>query len=64
MPKNLRADIEWHKARIAFYSQALEETKSAEDMPDKADRVEGLTAIIADLRRTMNDLEKALAQRT
>ena len=63
MPKNLRADIEWHKARIAFYAQALEELTADQSVPDDAARqvrVEGLQTIIAALRRTLSDLERVL----
>jgi hypothetical protein len=63
MPKNLRADIEWHKARIAFYTQALEELALDKSAPKAARlaRMEGMQTIIADLRRTLADLEKTLA---
>lgn len=62
MPKNLQADIDWHKARIAFYEQALEELAAVEDLPDVVARREGLRTIIADLQHTLTDLEKALAR--
>jgi hypothetical protein len=61
MPANLRADIDWHRASIAFYEQALEEL---EDAPDKASRQENLRAVIADLRRTLADLECMLAEKS
>jgi hypothetical protein len=63
MPKNLRADIDWHKARIAFYQQALAELAADKDVPDAAarrTRMAGLRIIIADFQRTLTDLEKAL----
>jgi hypothetical protein len=63
MPKNLQTDIDWHKARIAFYEQALAELDALPDSPDKAARQKGLMNIIADLQRTMGDLRKALAER-
>jgi len=66
MPKSLLADIEWHRARIAFYTQALEELAADQNVPDDAARIarmEGIQKIIADLRRTLGHLEEALAQR-
>jgi len=66
MSKNLRSDIDWHKARIAFYTQALEELATDRAVPDDAARlarIEGLQTIIADLRRTLSNLQKALVHR-
>jgi hypothetical protein len=64
MPKNLKADIDYHLARINFYKQALEELRAQPDSPDKAERVHGLLTIIGDLEYTLVDLEKVFAQRT
>lgn len=67
MPKNLRTDIEWHKARIAFYQQALEELAADRAVPNQAVRLaqmEGLQTVVADLQRTLSGLEKALAQKS
>ncbi len=63
MPKNLRADIDWHRARLAFYRQALEELDALPDVAEKVARQEGIKTIIADLQRTMSDLERVLGQR-
>jgi hypothetical protein len=63
MPKNLRADIDWHKTRIAFYQQALDELSADRDVPDqlaRRRRMDGLKIIIADFQRTLADLERAL----
>ena len=62
MPKNLQGDIDWHRARIAFYEQALIELDAVEDLQDVVARREGLRTIIADLQRTLSDLETALAR--
>ena len=62
MPKNLQADAEWHRARIAFYQQAMAELDAAPDAPNIAARREGLRTIIADLQHTLADLEKVLGQ--
>ena len=65
MPKNLRADIEWHKARIAFYQQALEELETDQNAPDDdagRPRAEEIRAILFDLERTLARLAKVLAQ--
>ena len=64
MPQNLKADIEYHRARIAFYQQALRETEADASIPNRLDRVKSLRKIISDMTRTLDDLEKALAQRT
>jgi hypothetical protein len=63
MPTNLKAGIDYHRARITFYKQALEELRAQPDSPDKAERVYGLLTIIGDLEFTLADLEKVLAQR-
>lgn len=63
MPKNLRADIDWHRGRIAFYSQAMAELAAGNE-PDKEERMAGLRVIVDDLRHTLADLESALSQRT
>jgi hypothetical protein len=60
MPAGLRADIDWHRASIAFYEQALAELG---DAPDKASRQESLRTIIEDLHRTLGDLERLLRQK-
>jgi hypothetical protein len=62
LPKNLQADIDWHRARIAFYTQALEARAEASAGSNDAEQQAGLRTIIADLQRTLSDLEKALAQ--
>jgi hypothetical protein len=62
MPQNLQADIDWHMARIAFYTQALEALSATPDTPDVVERREGLQVIIADLKRTLADLRKALGR--
>ena len=62
MPKNLQADIDYHRARNAFYEQALAEHDAAPDTPEAITRREGLRVIIADLQHTLADLEKALAR--
>jgi hypothetical protein len=62
MPMNLQADIDWHKARIAFYEQALTELDALPDSPDKAARQKGVMNVIADLQRTLVGLRKALGQ--
>jgi hypothetical protein len=64
MPKNLQADIDWHRARVAFYTQALEELAAGPAAPNTVEHQAGLKTIIADLQRTPVDLERALAQRT
>ena len=62
MPKNLQADIDYHRARIAFYEQALAELDAMQDSPEKADRQKGVMNIIADLQRTLVDLKRELTQ--
>jgi hypothetical protein len=64
MPKNLKADIDWHRARIAFYEQALQELAATPDTPEKATRQDGVRTIIADLRHTLADLERVLGQQS
>jgi hypothetical protein len=62
VPKNLQADIEWHRLRIAFYEQALEALGAVIDGADTKLRQEEIRTIIADLRRTLNDLEHTLGR--
>lgn len=64
MPTNLKTDIDYHRTRINFYTQALEELQAQPDSPDQVERVIGLLTIIADLEHTLADLEKVFAQRT
>jgi hypothetical protein len=59
MPNNLQADIDWHRMRIAFYLQALGELGAT---PNTESRQADIRAIIADLKRTLSDLEHALAK--
>ena len=63
MPKNLWADIDWHRGRIAFYLQAMAELAAGSE-PDKEKRLAGLRAIVNDLRQTLADLELLLSHRT
>jgi hypothetical protein len=62
MPKNLTADIDYHRARIAFYEQALQTLLAVPDSPDVVSRREGLQTIIADLQHTLADLERVLGE--
>jgi hypothetical protein len=64
MPKNLKVDIDWHRARIAFYEQAVQELAALPDSAEKIARQEGLRTIIADLRHTLADLERVLGQQS
>jgi hypothetical protein len=63
MPKNLQADIDWHRTRIAFYEQALTELGISTDTPETAPRQAEIRVIVADLKRTLHDLEQALRHR-
>jgi hypothetical protein len=64
MPTNLQADIDYHRARINFYMQALAEMRVQPESRDQAERVNGLLTIIRELERTLANLEKVFAQRT
>lgn len=62
MPRSLRAEIDSHRASIAFYKKAMEALRPTPGIPETAPRREELRIIVADLQRTLTDLEKVLAK--